>query len=64
MEFSPNLLEFTIQFAGSGSQLSHVFNLRPLSYLEHSLSEQKATEATWLCRRLSSCIINRGTVTV
>ena len=38
MWVSPHLLKFTINFVGSGDQLSWVFDLRPLaklSYLEH-----------------------------
>ena len=35
MWVSPHLLKFTIYFVGSGGQLSWVFDLRPLSYLEH-----------------------------
>ena len=38
MWFSPNLLKFTIQIIGSRSQLCQVFDLRPLSYLEHWLT--------------------------
>ena len=35
MWISPRLLKFTIYFVGSGGQLSRVFDLRSLSYLEH-----------------------------
>ena len=43
---SPHLLKFTIYFVGSGGQLSGVFDLRPLSYLEHCREvDQKRTGA-------------------
>ena len=35
MWVSPHLLKFTIYFVGSRGQLSLVFDLRPLSDLEH-----------------------------
>ena len=37
MWVSPHLLKCTIYFVGSGGQLSRVFDLRPLSYLDHKL---------------------------
>ena len=35
MWVSPHLLKFPIYFDGSGGKLSRVFDLRPLSYLQH-----------------------------
>ena len=35
MWISPHLLKFPIYFVGPGGQLSWVYDLRPLSYLEH-----------------------------
>ena len=35
MWVSQNILKSTIYFVGSGGQLSRVFDLRPLCYLEH-----------------------------
>ena len=38
MWVSPHLLKFPIYFVGSGDQLSQVFDLKHLSYLEHCMT--------------------------
>ena len=40
MLVSPHLLKFAIYFVGSGGQLSRVFDLSPLCYLEHYPGER------------------------
>ena len=51
MWVSPHLLEFTIHFVGSGCQLSVVFDLRPLSCLEHW---PRLTEVQYGCQNIIS----------
>ena len=61
MWVSSHLLKFTIYFVGAGGQLFWVFDLEPLSYLEHCLMFSTwdfRSEVRWLQPGLCHCVVS------